>query len=330
MVFLMCQHYIWASPVRSQTAGVPIAMQASYDSIPYCIDVMPSLFEGPIALSEQSPPDFNSASIGCKLRLQSYVVPDGTSLELSQPVTPKLEEIAQNSTSAMAWATNINACCTNNNSGASAILGLATTQRPTIPLFESWENYRFYNRIHVGSRFNISACTADYETLSIGILTGRIAGLPPGVTLANELISERLLSTCVVNRSNPPITFQPPGAVAMIIGRSGTNWRSAVWLSGMWVIVDDVSTSWPRSSWTEYGQEIWVRYSQDLGKIAVPLSFIHKATLTNSTGYVYPWHDRYLPAPLAYSSYARADAPWHVPDLIGEDFTSMSACTHCQ
>lgn len=306
----------------------PAILGIPSENLPYCSDTEAAdfLFNQPIPASTLSAPDFSSTQ-GCRIHGNDIVVIGDARKTLSRSPDSPAPFWAPDLPSAYAWAVSKNVCCSTQNDGITGVASAITTQVPTIPSGHNWNNYHFYNRMHVANRFEYSSNCGGYVSMSAGIAKGNIGG----TVFNNELITERLLSSgCLVHSTG--LIFQPPGAVYILMHADpGTTlWRVLVWL-GQWVQVDNYNMGFTSSTWTEHGQEIRAASGASaLGNVTLPLSFTHKVRVKSAvTGNYYPWNDLVLPWPLVGNTTSQADWPFHVLDLVGGDYTSMASCTNC-
>jgi hypothetical protein len=229
------------------------------------------------------------------------------------------------------WSTNEMDCpaggCTQSTDGLTDIWGAITTQVPSLDAGESWNNYHFYNRIHVAHPWYSSPCSGfPFETISTGIAYGTVNG----IQFDNQAILERVTSGVACNNITSWLanTESPPGALMFRLrwDSSISKWRSEIWRGWGWETVDSAPASWTQSPRNSAGQEIWAANSNNFGKIHNPeVSFIHRIDVDSPLMSWRPWFNGILPSQLQGRSTAIADSPFRVMDLLGGDYTAISS-----
>lgn len=305
-------------------------LPAEERSVPICPESIPNRSIPTPSAVQLHEPARCRARIGVIVKHDpNYPLPPG-SAPSAMPSVPNSQvgQIPENQAN-WRWATNEMGCpaggCTAATAGFNQIYGSITTQIPTLDPGESWNNYHFYNRMHVAHPFYPSPCAGfPFETISTGIGYGPIyTG-----TFWNHAVMERVVrkpdGTIVCDILSTAQTFDPPGALMFRLYWDGSNWKAVIWL-GFWQTIGSVPTRWSQSPRNSVGQEIWAANQNNFGNIHIEVSFIHRIDVQSPQMSTRPWYEGILPAELQGRSWFIADQPFHVMDLLGGDYTAISS-----
>jgi hypothetical protein len=232
--------------------------------------------------------------------------------------------------------------CSRSSTGVQHIYANLSTREPTLKrqlggiLPRSWDDYHYYNRVHFTYPGSVITCPSGYkteETISVGIAKGRIID----EIYDNEVIVEKYyrhpVRGVICEASGTGIFPDDPSALLFRIdwvedddidSWLGGAWEIYVWFDGGRDLAL-VPTSWDVASSVTYGQELWAR-NNDLHNVIAPLNFAHHVVIGGAGNPTGPWHEAYLKSPLRGRSDTRADPPFSVTDLAGDDRTSISSC----
>lgn len=299
--------------------------------------------------SELSTPDFNAPNT-CRRRGREVPrSPQGPSPRTRKPIEGSIKKTLDGRWSSInetdkitsgqyAYAINWFSCawptnnCSTTSPGFTKVMTTLSSQVPSLYSGETWNTHHYVNRVHVVHPSYTVTCNGetDQQTASIVLAYGNVGG----VVWSNRLLTEKY----IVDRSNyticlvidSGITVNPPGALFVDIYWSSLSneWVLRTWL-GQWVVLDYGSTNWSVAASVNVGQELWASDPAKIGSINVPVNFVHKLTIEGTDASQRPWHDNVLPSQLSGHSRSIADQPFHVMDLSGSDFTSISSCVHC-
>ena len=328
-------------------AGSPERSRFIYSGLPFCEDK-------PTGQSEGTPvptptPDFSPDAHRCLLKPPEKGA-SGTSDEYTGPPGPGSGISRHYSNSGASGTTRssfnfsdsihrMNCSATGNNcpsnpTGIDHIEGNVSARVPRLPEGKSWNDYHYFNRIHVvneGERDVICPISSGINyTGPEHIAVGFAKGLFGTTIYHNELIVEKYYRD-VTNYGKVKCEIvgtgrihNDPSAIFYGIHRSGNVWQVTAWF-GDWVDVATVHTTWRVAPSVVYGQEIWAR-NGDKHNVLAPLNFIHHVNIKGNNNVLGPWHDTYLQTPLKGRSESIPEAPFSVTDLARDDRTSISSC----
>lgn len=215
--------------------------------------------------------------------------------------------------------------CTTAN-GVALVKMVHSARPPTMVAGGSWTNYWWGNGTTV---FNNSVVTCQngmqlYRQLGIGIGQGR---LTDSIPLSSPTMYFIIASPGYCYGFTTYTTIAPQTAISMEIYREsdGTGWTARAWLGGWYYLFVHDYTFVGAVQGVSTGQEVGA-VDSNFTRIKVPMNFAHKMDIqAEGSPLRVPWRDDALPTVLRNKSMWTANSPWNVMDLVGGDYTSISA-----
>ena len=221
--------------------------------------------------------------------------------------------------------------CPETFKGITEIRGNASGRAPRLSDDKSWNDYHYFNRLHVKNPRSRIICPVSSrinytgpEFLTVGIATGLFGDTVYG----NHIIVKKYYKDVKnYGRTKCEITkhriHNDHTAILFKIHQNSNVWKFDAWF-GEWKTLDSAHTTWRVAPSAAYGQEIWAR-NKDLHNVIAPLNFIHKVAIMGEEKNG-PWHENFLESSLKMRSQWFAESPFSVTDLVGHDYTSISSC----
>ena len=214
--------------------------------------------------------------------------------------------------------------CTTAN-GIAKVNMILSAKEPSVVLGGTWTNYWWSNSTTV---YNTNTITCQDGTqlvqqIGVGIGKGR---LTPSIPLSSPTIYWIVASPGYCYGFTSYWTVAPQSALLMEIYREsdGTGWTARAWLGYWYYIFVHEYTLVNAVQGVTSGQEIGAA-DNDFTRIRVPMNFVHKLEIIGQGANLSPWYDAHLPTVLKYKSSVATNAPFNVMDLVGGDYTSLTA-----
>jgi hypothetical protein len=277
--------------------------------------------------------DQRAAPATCRLR---YLNEDGSlenfeHPELFEQLNPIKKGRQSSASPTKSWAAHLLPCssgCTGNNH-FNTIYHVISAKPPSLASGNyGWNNYNVAHRVHYGTT-NGGTCILGGQpfTFSANVSMGVQYGLhAAGYTDDGwmHIFWERFLNNnCTQNVTATRINPNAAILYRMYTTSQGQyHWVGEAWLNGTWTNVFNVE-SLATGITVDSGLE-FTAVNQDKNRVRVPMNFIHKSQFLFNNTY-YPWYNSVLPGLLQNMTTSQTDSPWNVMDLVGGNWTSISA-----
>ena len=245
-----------------------------------------------------------------------------------------------------------------NVTGVRHIGGPVSFKEPTRSSGTSWDDYHFFNGLHVvragtdsdgdletitcpttasddnHSDTDLTILYTGPEMLALGIAHGRFGD----AIYRNEIIIQAFYRDPgeLDDNDNAKVRCKifPTGALisdhtAITMGIEGgetpADWRFYATHHGF--RGRTITTQWASATSVSYGQEIWAR-NGDKDSVYAPFNYVDKVMVSlHASGSLVPWYESVLPTGLQNRSEQIRHDPFVINDSVPDDYTSLSACT---